>query len=184
MLEEVFKNYDLIYRNILKNFYPSLGSTGFQERNLTVNFSKAFEKTYNDIITWFEFQFGDNKNKHFDAIIIHNDNIYFIEAKRYSSPNRKKESIYADINRINDYVINNFNQDERFKNYNIKNFYGVILADVWKETLGKKSIHKQYVDKLFFKELNLNNYEYNVIDFDDIEDCKNYSLLSFVWNIK
>ena len=68
--------------------------------------------------------------------------------------------------------------------YNIKNFYCVILADVWKETLGKKSIHKQYVDKLFFKELNLNNYEYNVIDFDDIEDCKNYSLLSFVWNIK
>ena len=82
------------------------------------------------------------------------------------------------------YVINDFNKDKRFKNYNIKNFYGVILADVWKETLGKKSIHKQYVDKLFFKELNLINYEYNVIDFDDIEDCKNYSLLSFVWNIK
>ena len=46
MLEEVFKNYDLIYRNILKNFYPSLGSTGFQERNLTVNFSKFGAPTH------------------------------------------------------------------------------------------------------------------------------------------
>ena len=50
MLEDVFNNYINIYKHILttNKFYPSVGSTGFQERNLTVNFSKAYEKTYNN----------------------------------------------------------------------------------------------------------------------------------------
>ena len=43
-LDKVFENYKSIYQRILSSFYPSLGKTGFQERNLTVNFSKAYEK--------------------------------------------------------------------------------------------------------------------------------------------
>ena len=72
LLEEVFKDYKNIYDNILNAFYPSLGSTGFQERNLTVNFSKAYESVYekDTVFSWFELQFGDKKNNHFDCLIV------------------------------------------------------------------------------------------------------------------
>ena len=37
IIENTFEKNQSIYKRILKDFYPSLGSTGFQERNLTVN---------------------------------------------------------------------------------------------------------------------------------------------------
>ena len=40
--QEVFINFEKEYQNVFSSFYPSLEGTGFQERNLSVNFSKAY----------------------------------------------------------------------------------------------------------------------------------------------
>ena len=61
------KYYDFYYK-IFDSIYPAHNSTGFTERNQTVNFSKAIESLYDDVISWFEYPVGDNK--HIDAIII------------------------------------------------------------------------------------------------------------------
>ena len=56
----VFLRYGDMYREILNEIYPAKNRTGFSERNLSVNFSKAFEKiaceSGQKAISWFEFQ--------------------------------------------------------------------------------------------------------------------------------
>ena len=189
MLEQVFDNYKKIYQNILDSFYPSLGSTGFQERNLTVNFSKAYERTYvnDEVSSWFELQFGEKKNNHFDSIIINRSKkiIYIVEAKRYSTPDAKKNSSINDITRIEEYVKNDFNVDPRFKNYKNYKIYGIILGDVWQESNPKKDLYNSFHNKKFFNDIIPNDkYQiYNDISFN-IDGCKaEYDLLSFIWEI-
>ena len=103
ILEATFENTQLIYERILKEFYPSLGSTGFQERNLTVNFSKAYENVCEaeNVLSWFELQFGDKKNNHFDCVVINNTRkeLFIVESKRFTS-SMKKQSVLNDIGRI------------------------------------------------------------------------------------
>ena len=154
MFEKVFNEYQNVYLGILDNFYPSVGSTGFQERNLTVNFSKAYEKVINgNAISWFELQFGEKNNLHLDCVIIDkiNKRIFLIEAKRYSAPKRKKASVTADIERIEGFIKDSFLQDERFQNYQDYQLFGVILGDVWfKESKSKEALHQSYLDKNYF----------------------------------
>jgi hypothetical protein len=38
-LESVLAEYKAKYVSVFRNFYPAMGSTGFPERNLSVNFS-------------------------------------------------------------------------------------------------------------------------------------------------
>ena len=185
MIEKVFLEYEQIYRDILNKFYPSLNSTGFQERNLTVNFSKCFDNVYGreNVVSWFELQFGEKNNNHFDCVIIADKKIFFVESKRFSSAKLKKDSANEDILRIEDFVKNGFCDDVRFANFRKYEIYGVILADVWKETKAKIRIYDEYKIKTFFNNAS-SFFEYNIIDFDDIEDVKKYSLLSYIWKIK
>ena len=188
--KQTFINYRQVYKNILKSFYPSLGSTGFQERNLTVNFSKAYETTNKseDVCSWFELQFGEKKNNHFDCVIINSTRkeILIIESKRFTS-SAKKDNINKDIERIESFV--NGGLDERFDKYKGYNVLGVILADVWKENRPKKEIYNAYKNEEYFKDIHLSKpwYMYDVQDIKEVKDhdCKaEYSLLSFIWEIK
>ena len=187
ILEVTFEKTQSIYERILREFYPSLGSTGFQERNLTVNFSKAYEyvcKTDN-VLSWFELQFGDKKNNHYDCLIINNTRkeLFIVESKRFTS-SMKKQSVLNDIERINSFVKNGL--DERFDDYKNYKVFGVILADVWKENNTKKEIYRAFKDEDFFKDTSLNE-SWHMYDTRDIQvqGCKaEYSLLSFVWEIK
>ena len=119
---------------ITNKFYPSIGSTDFQERNLTVNFSKAYERTYSsdNVISWFEFQWIDKydgeKNKHFDCLIINitKKEIFLIEAKRYTNTTVKNTSIKKDIERINRFIECYLGEDERLISYKNFNIYGLI----------------------------------------------------------
>ena len=189
LLEEVFKDYKNIYDSILNAFYPSLGSTGFQERNLTVNFSKAYESAYekDTVFSWFELQFGDKKNNHFDCLIINETRkeVFLIESKRFTNTTSKKSSVSLDIKRINDFVVGGM--DDRFKRYSGYKVYGLILADVWTENNKKIDIYNNYKDESFFRKESLvanKRCQYNVLDFD-IDGCDhNYALLSFVWEIR
>ena len=187
ILEVTFEKTKSIYERILKDFYPSLGSTGFQERNLTVNFSKAYENVCKaeSVLSWFELQFGDKKNNHFDCVIINNarKELFIVESKRFTS-STKKQSILSDVERINTFV--EAGLDERFDEYKNHKVFGVILADIWKENNTKKEVYRAFKEKVFFKDASLNE-SWHIYDTRDIpvKGCKaEYSLLSFVWEIK
>nr|MCR5719802.1 hypothetical protein [Lachnospiraceae bacterium] len=60
--DKIMEEYKQIYEKIFKTMYPAKNSTGFPERNLSANYSKAYETVNTNAITWFEFQFGP-KNK-------------------------------------------------------------------------------------------------------------------------
>ena len=192
MLKEVFNNFVEIYKHMLltNQFYPSVGSTGFQERNLSVNFSKAYDKTYDkdNIISWFELQFGKDNNKHFDCLIINvsKKEIYIIESKRYTDASSKDASIDEDIERIVSFVEKGL--DDRFEKYKNFKIYGLILADVWTENDAKLDIYNSYTNKTHFfdRPMILNDeQEYCTYLFQkDIIKCNSdYALLSFLWKL-
>ena len=186
VFEEVFKTYGNIYKNILSNIYPALKSTGFPERNLSVNFSKAYEKVAlqkreeekrEDVYSWFEFQFSiDNKqnNRHIDAVIVNNTSqeLLIIEAKRYSHPYKKLSEIGKDIDRICEFKDkletetetekdkeNDKDKDKRIELRKINKIYGVILADVWaNDSEVKKEILQAYVDKNLLTDSKFSQY--------------------------
>ena len=164
-----------------------MGSNGFQERNLTVNFSKAYENVCKaeSVLSWFELQFGDKKNNHFDCVIINNTRkeLFIVESKRFTS-STKKQSILSDVERINTFV--EAGLDERFDEYKNHKVFGVILADIWKENIAKKEVYRAFKEQVFFKDASLNE-SWHIYDTRDIpvKGCKaEYSLLSFVWEIK
>ncbi len=84
IISTVFEKMCNSYENIFEQYYPSHGSNGFTERNLTFYFSHNYLSINCNSIIWQEVPI-DNK-KHFDTLIIDNDNnnksIIIIEAKR------------------------------------------------------------------------------------------------------
>lgn len=80
---DVFEKYKKNYDRIFKVIYPAKNSTGFPERNLSVNFAKAYENVFDNTVTWYELQFGIKNNRHIDAVIIDikNKRIIFINQK-------------------------------------------------------------------------------------------------------
>lgn len=167
-LESVLAEYKAKYVSVFRNFYPAMGSTGFPERNLSVNFSQAFEtlaasRGY-DVYSWFELQMrGDGKkdkngNKHCDALIVDNTNktLYLIEAKRFTGKEKISE-VENDINRIRTFAdeIQDDKNDEfekgRFDLFRAQHYTinGVILADVWKETKFKEGILEEFLNQKF-----------------------------------
>ncbi len=124
------------YVNILCSLYPSKGSTGFTERNLSVNFASAYKVLNDKAVAWFEFSFG--KNNHFDAIIVDpsKKKLVIVESKRFTNPRDKAKEIDEDIERIQE-----LNSEERLEkefgkrlpNWRDYSIYGTIIADIWTE---------------------------------------------------
>lgn len=202
MLDEIFDSYGFLYRKILDNIYPAKNSTGFPERNLSVNFSKAYESVAlhnnQEAFTWFEFQFGKSNNLHVDAVIINNSTkeLFVIESKRYSHPASKMKEIGEDIDRIYLFVdeLKRENDSDifRIKVDLFEHIYGVILADVWSETPQKTDILQAYKDGMLLEKYSddmkhlhdIKNVDYDIQSFSDNEDVKKYHLVSFVWKLR
>lgn len=207
---EVFEHYSKIYKTILSNIYPAKHSTGFPERNLSVNFSKAYETVAADAgetaFSWFEMQFGKKNDLHVDAVIINETvgDLLILESKRFNYPLKKAKEIVKDINRIYDFVLELQNENNiRIDMLKINHCYGVILADVWTETDIKKDILRSYkagVEDPCSNESFLNKYcinefpdrefsdlAYNVCDMKDTffrtYNYNKYNLVSFIWEI-
>ena len=158
---EVLKAYQHNYEKILNIFYPAKKSTGFTERNLTVNFSKAYEAIAtavgDECCTWFELPVNENGKDHVDAIIINitQKEILLIEAKRYMNLQRKVLEVIEDVERNNTIDWIRELTDERSKggerpvlqyieDYKI---FGVILADLWIEKENQQVIYELYQKK-------------------------------------
>ena len=204
-IERILKQYKKNYSRIFESIYPSKNSTGFTERNLSVNFAKAYEQMYPQAFTWYEFQFGQNNNLHYDAIIINpqKKELIIIESKRFDKLPKKVNEVYEDINRINSFRTSYFAEfAERIPslaNYAIK---GVILADVWTETESKTKINESFQNRTFienyFPDLYkiqaswfFNGYYFN-LDFSTIKSSPvrdnryirdTYHLLGIVWDV-
>lgn len=156
-LTDVFCLYKSYYVDILKCIWPSIDSNGFQERNLTVNFTNAYKEiaeiNNESAIVWFEFQCGDNGKKHVDALLMNitSKEIFVIEAKRYNNVNQKVKSVAWDVKRIQEFFYDKSIFIERLGDISDYKFYGMILADVWCETKSKIDIAQLYSDKEFFE---------------------------------
>ena len=153
------------YEKIFEHIYPAKNSSGFTERNLSVNFAEAYEKTAMQLnqncITWYEFQFGEKNNQHYDAVVVNitTKEILVIEAKRFNDLPKKIYSTVNDIHRINNFPAEILNENScRITDFNLYKIYGVFLADIW--TAGtsspklKKLIKAQYLSQNF---INTNN---------------------------
>ena len=191
-----FDHYQQKYTKVFQNLYPAKNSTGFPERNLSVNFSKAIEESFPSAISWFEYQFGANNNLHYDAVVIIPElkAVYIIESKRFSSPKEKIDEIKSDMIRINA-ISTAYNKEfaDRIKDFAGYSAFGVILADVWTETKKKKAI-KESFDNHSFVDVYLSeiatsftNGRYFVNGFNGQTSHtwlnENYFLVSMIWNV-
>lgn len=209
-MDSVFNEYGKIYQDILNSIYPAKNSTGFAERNLSVNFSKAYEKRAvlngQEAISWFEFQFGEKNNLHVDAVLLNKNTkeMCIVESKRFSNPFPKMKEIGKDIQRILDFItelkVENSKGTIRIDISSVKKCYGVILADVWRETAVKKEILQSYKEGMenpdseeaflnkFHKEIGEiganTEIHYNVKSFEGLMNVEKYSLISLWWEIR
>ena len=192
------------YVHILKYLYPSKGSLGFTERNLSVNFAEAYRSCHPNACAWYEFHFG--KKMHYDALLVDPDakKIFLIEAKRFSNPDKTKE-VDSDIQRISAFRENEEELRKRIRDYEEYAVCGIILGDVWTEDSFKSKIKESFekenylaqfgAEVLRSEKISLRNAEYYVQDFagaipENWRKDNNlqwfeqyYCLLAIVWEI-
>ena len=189
---ETFAAYRSIYEKFFALTYEDVAEIKFAEKNLTVNFSKAYEATAarrgEEAFSFFEVGFGNKK--HLDCVIVNDTTgeLFAIEAKRFGYQfHKKSQDIGRDINRIAEFV-----NEEPWKNFPFR--YGVILADIWDiprdyanwwdQNLESAEIISSYYDATFLNKFKiggeLSNVQYNVQA--DISR-RGYYLLSFWWEI-
>ena len=189
---DIFEAYKNRYEDILDVLYPSKNSTGFTERNLSVNFAAAYEKAHPGSITWYEFQFGPKNNLHLDAVIINKPEkeILLIESKRFKNTTKQVAEVEEDILRIF------FTRDEYWEEFESRidgifnyDIYGVILADVWTETKAKIKIKEAFENNSFVSDYlfapaarlkvvcDVKHYIQNP------KQLNNYFLTSLVWKV-
>lgn len=156
-IKEAFEHYYQKFTRIFKSFYPSTGSDGFVERNLTNNFVNELNRLLDDdkSFSWYEISIPKSgngiKKGHIDAVLISPDmnTIFYIEAKRLSTyrGNFKKriESITSDFNRI----IDKENRDsiKLRVGHEFKNEYIICLADFWISDNYKEIPNKNWIDE-------------------------------------
>lgn len=137
-LDLIKEEYVRRYKERLSICYPSLGSTGFQERNQTNNFLSAAETIVPNLFTWFEFQIdgGKKNDNHLDAIAVdfNAKEIWLIESKRIQDQ-RKMNAIFSDKTRMEQLAKEPKKNFNRFYDEGIHleefSIYGLVLADVW-----------------------------------------------------
>lgn len=197
--QTVFSEFRKNYIDILNILYPSKNSTGFTERNLSVNFAKAYEKVVPTAHTWYEFQFGEKNNLHYDAIIIDakRKELLIIESKRFSNTTGKMQEVKSDIIRINKAATEYRSEFEtRINGFSDYSIFGVVLADVWTENNNKIQIKKEFQNASILDLLT----EETIISQEQLKTClcfvesfenstpyewvnTNYSLLGLVWKV-
>ena len=202
-IERILQQYKKNYFRIFESIYPSKGSTGFTERNLSVNFAKAYEQIYPQAFTWYEFPFG--KNLHYDAIIVNPQKreLVIIESKRFDKLPKKINEVYGDINRINAFYTSYYTEfAERIPNLADCAIRGAILADVWTERDSKIKISESFQNSTFIENYFPDLYKtqaswfvngsYFNLDFSSIQpspvrDNKyirhTYYLLGMIWDV-
>ena len=146
------------YRNIFntKCYLPtkvalsSLVINGFTERNLTFNFCHSYIKKHPNAIVWQEIPIKNVDRQHVDSIIIDNDWVIYLEAKRlYDIAHFKL--LLDDLDRIK-----NLHPDIPLPPEHPTNKAIVLLADHYFNGESKKKKDKEEIYDLFFSGQNVN----------------------------
>jgi hypothetical protein len=176
------------YRNILSNYYPAHGSTGFTERNLTNNLVASLESVLGkECISWFEAPICTDTNKHMDAVVFFEDVTILIEAKRFTSVGSKLNSINDDVDRMSSLKTITMVEKELSLLKSERRRYSIVLADIWTETPEKIDVYESWPDVLptSFNELKVFS---KTLSFSDLlVDGKwkdNYKILVAIAEIK
>lgn len=190
--DEILKEIKGHYVNVLSKFYPTVGSRGFTEVNLTVACGNAFAKTCSEAVIWYELPFTkEPKDKfHVDlAIFIPKErHLVLVESKRFSESGKVKECT-DNLKRISDpWNIRELLKVHSKHNEGLVDKYktvtACILADVWTESerTFKQKVYDQWRAKNFFNNNERNIHvdgKYYIKDFDDIDGLGNYHMLMF-----
>lgn len=151
--QALFQRYAAVYQAVFEEIYPAKHSTGFPERNLSVNFSKAYEQLSagagERAFSWFEFQFGTRNNFHVDALLWNppRGELLLVESKRFTSQQKVPEAA-ADMERVRR-LLSELREENRQGVFRLdlskmRRCYGVILADVWTENPFKRDVLKRF----------------------------------------
>lgn len=189
---DIFAAYRRIYEKFFELTHAGVDEIKFMEKNLSVNFSRAYEIFSaihrEDSFSFFEVAFGDKK--HLDCVILNDTTgeLFAIEAKRFGYQfHEKSQEIGKDINRIAEFV-----NEEPWKNFPFR--YGVILADIWDiprdyanwwdQNLESAEIISSYYDATFLNKFKIGG-ELSNVQYDIQADIsrRGYYLLSFWWEI-
>ena len=196
---EIFAAYRSIYENTLAITHEDVDEIKFAEKNLTVNFSKAYEKVAQShgetALSLFEVNFGGKK--YLDCVIVNDTTgeLFAVEAKRFGYQFYKKsQDIGSDIARIAEFV-NGLDNDGSFIRWqDFPNRYGVILADIWNvprefanwwdQFLAPADIISGYADAEFLDKFNIGG-ELTNVQYDVQADIsgRNYYLLTLWWKM-
>ncbi|WP_225776451.1 hypothetical protein [Pseudomonas sp. Marseille-Q5115] len=119
----------------MDHFYPAHNTNGFNERNLTYQFAKAFENRKNSC-AFMEVPFFNKKREvfshHIDALVFDKRIALFIESKRLFSPDKVSE-IKADFERMNEANLLPVLEKLCLRQNPNRIPYRLILAETWKE---------------------------------------------------
>lgn len=137
------------YTNILSQYYPAHGSTGFTERNLTNNLVRALEDAFGEkCISWFEAPICLKDGKHIDAVVFYEDITILIEAKRLTSVKSQIGAIEHDIERMFSTDTIDMLEEKFSSNHSKRRRYSIVLADVWTENDEKINVYKSWPNQL------------------------------------
>lgn len=186
----VLDMYKTRYSNILGKIWPTIGSNGFNEHNLTVNYTIAFEtvaaRNNEETSAWFEFQIpNESKNNHrMDGLIINHTTkeLYLVEAKRFSKNKlkRKRRELGYDFIRIENLDLSRFEnlfvEKELISDYQI---FGILLFDLWTE-------NKEQIDLLNQWQEICDKPDSKLLSgfFDINVDCDNQILIPMMQEVK
>jgi hypothetical protein len=150
LIQSAFQKTHARYCKILNNYYPAHKSAGFTERNLTGNFVYCLEQLLGEnAISWFEAPINLETKEHIDAVVfdLERKHSILIEAKRFSNPGKKIIEAKSDIERLRNPENHNVLERE-LRDMTIESRYGIILADVWKETKTKNEIYDTWPESI------------------------------------
>ncbi|WP_341206902.1 hypothetical protein [uncultured Psychrosphaera sp.] len=143
-LESIIKRTAQHYGRMLETFRPFAKGGELNERNLTTQFLIEIKNSHPNAIICQEFhipEYSSKKDSAFvDAVVITNDTVLFIEAKRNAAIMSNFDAINLDIKKLNSAALK-----KQFKAVcDVREFglpqsaYGVVLADAWKKSLTDK----------------------------------------------
>ena len=154
--------------------------------------------------TWYEFQFGEKNNLHYDAIIVDTKRkeLLIIESKRFSNPTKKMQGVKNDIIRINKAATEYRSEFEtRIRGFADYSILGVVLADVWTKNNNKISKRKMQIKNDFQNSSILDSFSKEaIISQEQLKTChcfvesfenstpydfvnSSYYLLGLVWEV-
>lgn len=154
LIKTVMNRVKTRYEKILDGYYPSYESLGFTERNLTFNFCSQYEQLWNEtsshehnLVIWQEAPIrNDGKlGEHIDSVIIDDDCVYLVEAKRLNGTDKIK-SIESDIDRLKKVAAGELEINGIPQNAKI---YLVVLVDFWLPRLSADQKNKNELRESF-----------------------------------